>query len=262
METTQPRTVGRTVPVARLARQSLVVVGAVLAYFGVRGFTEARPEVATRNAERLFEVERFLHLDWEAALQQAVIGSHAATTVLNWIYIYGHWPVITVTLLWLVLRHPETFIRARNAMLISGGIGLVIFAAVPVAPPRLAGLGLTDTITLYSDSYRVLQPTAFTNQYAALPSLHVGWNLIIALAITAVARHGWQRALALAMTVAMDASVVLTANHYVVDVFAGAALSAGAWYVAGHVQSWRRIESPARAQPAPAQPSTLVGSRV
>jgi hypothetical protein len=234
VDITHGRAGERPVPMARLVRHSLVVIGAVLAYFGVRGLTDSDPAQALTNADRLMDVERILHIDWEQRLQQAVVGSHAATTVLNWIYIYGHWPVIAATLLWLAIRHPDVFIRARNAMLVSGGVGLVIFMTVPVAPPRLAEAGLQDTITLHSNSYRVLQPAAFTNQYAALPSLHVGWNLIMALALVAALRHGWARALAVAMTVSMDAAVVLTANHYIVDVLAGAALSAGAWYLVAH----------------------------
>lgn len=219
-------------------RQALVLAGAVLAYFGVRGVTEGKRELALRNADYLMRVERFLHLDWEESVQQFIVGSSTATAVLNWIYIYGHWPVIVATLLWLALRHPAVFLRARNAMLASGAVGLVVFVTVPVAPPRLAGLDVQDTITLYSNSYRILQPTGFTNQYAALPSLHAGWNLVMALAIAAAAGHRVLRLLAVVMTVSMDVAVVLTANHYVIDVIAGAALSAGAWFAVD--RSWRR----------------------
>lgn len=250
----------RPVTVTRLVRHSLVVIGAVLAYFGVRGLTDSDPARALTNADRLMDVERILHIDWEQSLQRAVVGSHAATTVLNWIYIYGHWPVIAATLLWLAIRHPDVFLRARNALLVSGAVGLVIFMTVPVAPPRLAQSGLQDTITLHSNSYRVLQPAAFTNQYAALPSLHVGWNLIMALAIVAALRHGWARVVALAMTFSMDAAVVLTANHYIVDVLAGAALSAGAWFLVSH-QWTRTAHERTPVTHGQARERTLVGGR-
>jgi membrane-associated phospholipid phosphatase len=258
---------GRAVPVARVVRHGLAVIGAVLAYFGVRGLTDSKPAQALSNADRLMDVERFLHINWEQSLQGAVVGSHPATTVLNWVYIYGHWPVIAATLLWLAIRHPEVFLRARNAMLVSGAVGLIVFMTVPVAPPRLAQPGLQDTITLHSNSYRVLQPAAFTNQYAALPSLHVGWNLIMALAIVAALRHGWARVIALAMTLSMDAAVVLTANHYIADVIAGAALSAGAWFLVSHQRTQVAQATDAIPEPTPvmqehaAPERTLVGGR-
>ena len=122
-----------------------------------------------------------------------------------------------ISLFWLAARHPEVFRRLRNAMLASGALALLVYVNFPVAPPRLSAIGMVDTVTAGSNAYRVLQPTMFTNQYAALPSLHVGWNLLIGLAIFAVARHAWVRALGVAMPIVMTIAVVLTANHYIID---------------------------------------------
>lgn len=228
-----PRTVTGAGSVLRILQQVLIVVGAVVAYFGVRGLTEGDLDTAVRNAERLVAVERLLGLDWESRLQAAVLGVPFVTTFANWVYIYGHWPLIAVVLCWLGMRHRPVFLRVRNAMLVSGGIGVAFFATLPVAPPRLAGLGLVDTVTERSNSYRVLQPAAFTNQYAALPSLHVGWNLVISLAVVLATRSVFVRVLAVAVTLSMDAAVVLTANHYLLDVAAGLALAGGAWFLVG-----------------------------
>jgi hypothetical protein len=145
-------------------------------------------------------------------------------TLLNWVYVWGHWPVITVVLLWLVFRHPHGYRITRNAMLASGAVGLVVFALYPVAPPRLADLGLRDTVTDYSTSYRVLQPAAFVNQYAALPSLHVGWDLLIGIALFTFSGHRLIRVVGLTLPVLMAIAVLGTANHYVIDVVAGVVL--------------------------------------
>jgi hypothetical protein len=145
-------------------------------------------------------------------------------TLMNWVYVWGHWPIIIATLSWLALRHPESYRNTRNAMLISGVFGLVIFALFPVAPPRLFDLGLVDTVTEYSRSYRVLQPPAFVNQYAAMPSLHVGWDLLMGLAIVGNARHIVVQCLGALLPVAMVFAVILTANHYVLDVGVGIVL--------------------------------------
>jgi membrane-associated phospholipid phosphatase len=228
---------------AHVARQAVAVAAAVLGYVAVRGLTDANPATAMRDAGRVMAAERLLHLDLEIPLQRSVVGHPDLTQALDWIYIFGHWPVIAATLLWLAIRHRDVFARARNAMLLSGAVGLVVFAAFPVAPPRLADRGLVDTVTRQSDAYRVLQPPAFTDEYAAMPSLHVGWNLLMTLAILAAARATWLRVLAVALTLSMDATVVLTANHYVVDGLAGAALSVACWHLAGALPARRRIPS-------------------
>jgi hypothetical protein len=222
-----------TQPRVSLARQVAIVLSAITAYFLVRGATEGSVSQAVRNAGHVVDFERFLGLNIEGSLQDAIAGWPEATTVLNWIYIWGHWPVIAVTLVWLARRHPLVYYRTRNAMLISGAVGLVVFISFPVAPPRLAGLGMIDTVSVGSHAYRVLQPAMFTNQYAAMPSLHVGWDLLIGLAILAAARHPLVRAIGVAMPVAMTAAVVLTANHYIVDAVVGASLTTACWVVCG-----------------------------
>jgi hypothetical protein len=142
-------------------------------------------------------------------------------------------------LLWLYLRHLDGYRLVRNTMLLSGGIGLVVFAAFPVAPPRLAGLGLVDTVTEYSRAYRLLQPPAFVNQYAAMPSLHVGWDLLIGIAVFIYAPILLLRLVGLLLPLLMVSAVLLTANHYLVDAVAGAALVVGCLLVLRRVAGRR-----------------------
>jgi len=222
--------VTRARPPIPLARQIVVLLGAIVVYFGVRGATEGAVGEAVANAGRVVDFERALGLHHEPWLQSTFAGSPAVTTVFNWIYIWGHWPVIAVTLIWLARRHPAVYLRTRNAMIFSGAIGMIIFAMCPVAPPRLTGLEMVDTVTVGSHAYRVLQPPMFTNQYAAVPSLHVGWDLLMGIAIAIAARRLWVRVLGVVMPVAMTVAVVLTANHYIVDAVAGAALTTACWF--------------------------------
>ena len=165
-------------------------------------------------------------------------------TFPNWVYIWGHWPAITLTMVWLALHHRRHFLRLRDAMLVSGAIGMAIFVSYPVAPPRLAGLGLVDTVTEQSHAYRVLQPPAFTNQYAAMPSLHSGWDLLVGMAIVGAASTLLLRLVGFALPVLMGLAVVATANHYLVDVIAGVALVLVAHVVALGLE--RRRERPPR----------------
>jgi PAP2 superfamily len=208
-----------------LLLQVLLVAGAAVAYFGVRGLTQSALAEAAANARRLVEVETALGLDWETGLQSLVLGESALVTLANWVYIYGHWPIVVATLAVLFVMLPDRYYTLRNAMFISGAIGLVIFALVPVAPPRLGILDLVDTVTQRSSSYRTLQPPGLINRYAALPSLHFGWNLLVGIAIWQATRNPLVRALAVVMVAAMAFAVVATANHYVVDVLAGAVVA-------------------------------------
>jgi membrane-associated phospholipid phosphatase len=128
-------------------------------------------------------------------------------------------------------------------MLLSGVIGLVIFASFPVAPPRLAEPGVVvDTVTLHSHAYRVLQPAAFTNPYAAMPSLHVGWNLLVGITLARTSRSRAVRLFGWLMPVAMVLAVVLTANHYLLDAVCGALIALGSLSITSR---WVRPASPA-----------------
>jgi membrane-associated phospholipid phosphatase len=142
-------------------------------------------------------------------------------------------------------------------MIASGLLGIAIFVSYPVAPPRLAGMGLVDTVTVHSNSYRVLQPPAFVNQYAALPSLHVGWDLLMGIALATAAARPLLRALAALMPLAMVAAVVLTANHYLLDVVAGAAVALVGLAIAVAVERRgdRRVGQQPSDQQASDQPS-------
>lgn len=206
-------------------RQVCVVTLGVVVYFGVRGLTESEPRLAVDHAHDLLSFERALGLDQEQRLQALLHGRDWLADLANWVYIWGHWPVIGLVLLWLGLRHRVLFLRLRNAMIASGLVGLLVFATYPVAPPRLVDLGLIDTVTQRSHAYRVLQPPAFVNQYAALPSLHVGWDLLVGLTVAAAAGGALLRWIGRLMPLLMAAAVVLTANHYLIDGVAGAALA-------------------------------------
>ena len=163
--------------------QGGLVLVAVLLYFGVRGLTHGEVGAAVEHGRQVLDFERRLGLDIEHGAQRLVVPHPRLVALANWIYIWGHWPVITATLLWLHRVRRDRYLLLRNAMFISGAIGLVIFASFAVAPPRLAGVGLVDTVTQHSNSYRVLQPPSLVNKYAAIPSLHVGWNLLVGVVL-------------------------------------------------------------------------------
>lgn len=213
-----------------LGWQIALVVAAAIAYFGVRGLTQSNLPAAQENGRTLVDVERALHIDWEDELQSWLLDNDILVNLANWVYIYGHWPVVITTLVVLFVRMPHRYYLLRNALFISGAIGLVIFALVPMAPPRLGVLDLTDTVSQRSSSYRALQPPGLINKYAALPSLHFGWNLLVGIILWRSTSRRAVRAFAVVMVPLMAFAVVATANHYVLDVVAGGVVAfAGLW---------------------------------
>lgn len=218
-----------------LGKQVFYIVCGALFYFGVRGMTEGSPATAIRRGRQILAWEERLGIAIEREAQALITDSDTLVTVANWVYIWLHWPIIIVTLLVLHWKRRPDYLILRNAMFVSGAIGLVIFALYPVAPPRLTGQGFVDTVTELSTSYRVLQPPALVNKYAAVPSLHVGWNLLVGIIVFGATQRRWLRALAVAGPLAMGAAVVFTANHYVVDGIAGAIVALAGLVVAKYV---------------------------
>jgi hypothetical protein len=216
----------------RLARELLLITPAVFLYFTVRGIVVAREAIAYENAESIIQLQSWLGIFHEPTLQTWILGSDLLVKLANWVYIWGHWPVVVGTLIWLIVRYPRSFSLYRNAFLISGIIAMFIFALYPVAPPRLMpDLDVVDTVTEQSNSYRLLQPPTLTNPYAAMPSLHFGWNLLMGIALVREARSRPARLFGYIMPVMMYLGIVLTANHYLLDGIAGGVLVLGSLWI-------------------------------
>jgi hypothetical protein len=205
-------------------RELAVFAIAYLTYFGVRAITEGHIDRALTNAASLLHVEDALGIAWEGTVQSLVAGSELLEDVVNWIYIFGHWPVIIGAGVLLFRYRREHYYTLRNVCLLTGAFGLLVFAAFPVAPPRLTDLPLLDTVTQGASGYRQILPPSLVNQYAAMPSFHAGWNLAVGIVVFRACRHLALRLFAVLMPAAMAFAVVATANHFVVDVVVGATL--------------------------------------
>jgi membrane-associated phospholipid phosphatase len=228
-----PRARGRAA-----AREIAVVTLAALVYAGVRALTESDLTEAQVNGRRILQLERTLHIEWESAIQAAALAHPALSAVANWMYIWGFWPVLAGTAVFLYGRHRDEYSRLRDAVFVSGLIGFAFFAFLPVAPPRLVDPHLVDTITARAGWYRSAVPVGVTNEYAAMPSLHVGWTLLVG---TALARAVGRRAYALAVVLpaAMAFAVIATANHYVLDALVGSAVALAAVLLASRLHRLR-----------------------
>ena len=238
-----------------IAGQTLVVLLAVYVYFRVRNLTEGSRELALEHAHDVVELEKALGIYVEPQLQEPFITSPTLGKVADSVYIYGHWPVIVIVMIWTAWRHRAVFLRLRDGMLISGFLGMFVFATYPLAPPRLTGLGLVDTVTQRTESYRILQPPQFTNQYAAMPSLHAGWDLLVGIAIVSASSVLAVKVIGYLLPVLMGISVVVTANHFVLDVVAGVSLA-----LLGHaIAAWPARQRARRGEPGTHREPEMTG---
>ena len=243
---------GRWSTASMLVRDAVIVLAAFGAYFGARALTHADADSALRHAGSVVGAERALGVFYEPTLQRYVRDHTHVVTLLNWIYVWGHWPVIIAVMVWLAIHHRRWFRITRNALFVSFGLGLFFFVWFPVAPPRLANLGFVDTVSLHSAAYHVLQPPNLVDKYAAMPSFHLGWDLLMGLALFMCARWRALRLLGLLMPLAMFSSIVLTANHYFLDGVVGVALVLVSLFIGLQIERrWGGSRVPA--QPSPAE---------
>jgi len=234
-----------------IMREVLLVGGFALLYFYVRGLMDAKETLAKAHAVDVIHFEQKLGIFVEPDIQQWFRNHVLLIDFFNSVYIYGHWPVLIGTLFWLVFRHRDEYPRYRNALVISGCIGVVIFATYPVAPPRMmTAYGFWDSVTARTNAYRVLQPPALTNPYAAIPSLHFGWNLLMGIAWVTNAETIIGRIFGWVVPVLMFMAIVITANHLIIDGVIGATLTLSCFAFA----TWlaRRHPRPTRESPATA----------
>jgi membrane-associated phospholipid phosphatase len=165
--------------------------------------------------------------------------------LLNHIYLAAQLVVLPGSLIFLYHRSFGLYQRLRNTILATWLLSIPVYALYPVAPPRLAGVGLVDTISRSSgiglDSHLT---TSFYNQLAAVPSLHVGFAVAIGIAISASLRHPVLKGLALLWGPLVGLAVVATGNHFVFDMVAGVA-AAALGYVLGAGATRARSRRPA-----------------
>ncbi|HEY8173598.1 MAG TPA: phosphatase PAP2 family protein [Dehalococcoidia bacterium] len=217
-----------------------LVALAFLLYFIVRGLVVDRADDALRNAQHVMDLEQTLGIFWEPRLQEAVLDHRFVVQLMNFIYFWLDFPLIVAVGLWMYFAHRHEYTVTRDALLLSGAISLVIYNLFPVMPPRLLPTGeFVGTIEAYSDlSYQAQSTAAFVNPYAAVPSLHFGWAMIIGGAIFLTTRHPALRAFGLILPWAQLAAIVFTANHFIVDAFAGLVVCLIGLALAGAMQRW------------------------
>ncbi|RSS33511.1 phosphatase PAP2 family protein [Streptomyces sp. WAC08241] len=209
-----------------LLRELLLVTALFLVYKFGRLFANGHEARAFRNADRVWDAERALHLPGEGAVQQLLMHGEPLVRAANTYYATVHFPATVAFLVWLYLRRPAHYLWSRRVLALLTAAALALHLLMPLAPPRmLAAAGLVDTARVYGPSVygAVPETDSMANQFAAMPSLHFGWALMVAVGLIAATRSRW-RALWLLHPLLTLFVVVGTANHYWFDALAAAAL--------------------------------------
>jgi len=234
---------------------SLVLVGYWL-YTLVRNAIPDQEWVASRRAEQIYRLEQTLGIDLELAVNQAIDRVSWLIVGMNYYYAVAHFAVTTVVFVWLHRRHPRQYRPARNVFLVTNCFALIGFYLYALAPPRLLPeYGYVDTVVTHGTwgSWASGDVAAATNQYAAMPSMHVAWSLWCAIIIFLVARRSWVRALGILHVLATMVVIVATANHFLLDAVGGAAaLAVG--YAAVRLFEMARTRMPQRPHSISAEP--------
>ena len=227
---------------AALARRDgLAQIGVVLAAFGAyelaRMLMVPDWDRAFANAHSVVSFERFTGLAWEGSLQKVFLGVPDVVEAMNVFYFVGHFVLTGVFFVWLYHRSRDGFRIFRDAFLVATALAVVIHWQFPTAPPRLAGVGLQDTLlTLSGIDIGSPRSAALSNPVAAVPSLHAAYALGVGIGLLVYGRHVVTRVVGLLYPPTVVLTIVVTGNHFFIDAIAGVAVLAVGFAVAW----WRR----------------------
>ena len=216
-------------------------------YEVVRGAGGEDVEAALANTADIVAVEQAIGVYVERGVQSAFEAIPFAPTALGLAYMLLHFVGTAVALVWVHRRHPDRFPLVRTTFVAATAFALVGYVFYPAAPPRLAELGFSDTVTtstgldLSSDLLGALY-----NPFAAVPSLHFGYALIVGVALAWIAERRWVRLVGVVYPAAMLVIIVATGNHFLLDAALGGVVVVAGWLAARALVTepqpqWRRL---------------------
>ena len=209
--------------------QFLLFFAAYNGYQLVRGLTDSSTPAAYMNAYHVMDIEKSLGAFFEPGLQQTLV-AHASWLIdfANFAYLNSHFIITTGFIAWLYLFRNEHYYFVRNMFMIAMGLALVGYAVFPTAPPRMfVSEGFTDTIASFTGVSQDSQTASLLlNKYAAVPSMHIAFSLMVAVPAAALSKRAVSRAFWSAYPLLVFFVIIVTANHYWFDAAMGAAVAA------------------------------------
>jgi len=225
-------------------RQLALFAGAYYAYRVVRGFVDGQASIAFEHARQLVDAERALGLFFEPGLQDWAEGHEWIVTASSWMYVNSHFVVTTTFLVWLYVARNHAFYYVRNMFMVAMGLALVGYVVFPTAPPRfLPEWGFTDSVATFVGEAASQSATVLYNPFAAVPSMHVAFALMIAVPAIKLVRHTTLKVLWALYPVLVTFVVVVTANHFWLDAALGALVAAVSASAASYALARARPEA-------------------
>ena len=214
-------------------------------YEVIRGAGGENVQAAMQNTADIVALEQAAGIYVERGVQSAFETIPFAPAMLGLAYVLLHFVGTAVALVWVHRRHPDRFPIVRTTFVAATALALVGYVLYPAAPPRLSDLGFSDTVTsstgldLSSDLLGALY-----NPFAAVPSLHFGYALIVGAVLAAIAQRRALRVVGALYPAAMLLIIVATGNHFIVDAALG-----GLVVVVGWLAARALVASPAPRRP-------------
>jgi hypothetical protein len=198
-------------------------------YSQIRDAVPSHERPALLRGRQILRLETHLHISIEHRVntffdQVHWGGWHYLANIANYYYALAHFVVVVSVLVWLYVKHPMNYRSARTVLYGTNAVAALGFWFYPLAPPRLLpNHGFIDTVVKYHTwgSWGSNGISKVSNQYAAMPSLHIGWSLWAGISLFMLSRRWWLRTLGLLYPVATFMVIIGTANHYVLDAVGG-----------------------------------------
>ncbi|MEF3115252.1 phosphatase PAP2 family protein [Streptomyces chrestomyceticus] len=225
----------------RLWFEILLIAVSYWVYSLIRNAVPEQKAQALKNADWIWEAEQTLGIAVEKTVNHAVDSVTWLIVSMNYYYATLHFILTIGVLVWLYRWHPGRYAAARLALFATTGVALVGYYFYPLAPPRLMnGGGFIDTVIVHHTwgSMASGNLASMSNQYAAMPSMHIGWSLWCGVMIALIAKPVWAKVLGLLYPTTTLVVIVSTANHFWLDAVGGIlclAFGIGlafAWYTA------------------------------
>lgn len=217
-------------------RQVALFMLAYYAYRLVRGAIDDpnSTALAFQHARDLIAIERSLGIFVEPAVNAWTDGSSVLTAFSSWVYMNAQFSVTVGALVYIYLRHNENFYFVRNMFMVAMGIALIGYAVFPTAPPRLMPeWGFVDSVSVYSGvGHDNVAVTALFNPYAAVPSMHIAFSLMIGIPLSLLAKWRFVKIFWALYPLLVFFVIVATANHFIADAFLGLTTALCAAYAA------------------------------
>jgi hypothetical protein len=225
-------------------RQLALFAGAYYLYRIVRGIVDGQAVLAFENARNLVDAERALGLFFEPGLQAWAEGQEWLLTFANWMYVNSHFVITTTFLLWLYIARNHAYYFVRNMFMVAMGLALVGYMAYPTAPPRfMPEWGFSDSVAEFVGEKADQSANVLYNPFAAVPSMHVAFALMIAIPAIFLVKHRALKVLWALYPLVVTFVVMVTANHFWLDAALGALVAAVSAYAASAAFARARPEA-------------------